>query len=53
VIKKMTERLRPTPFADVKAVLHHFLVNSQALLGRHFLGMYALGSLALGDFDAT
>ena len=47
----MNERLHPTPFADVNSVLHHFLVNLQALLERHFLGMYALGSLALGDFD--
>ena len=47
----MTERLHPTPFADINAVLHDLLVNIQALLGCHFLGMYALGSLALGDFD--
>ena len=47
----MTERLHPTPFADVNAVLHDLLVNIQALLGRRFLGMYVLGSLALGDFD--
>jgi len=49
----MTERLHPTPYADVNEVLHDFLVSIQALLGRRFLGMYVLGSLVLGDFDAT
>jgi len=51
VIESMTERLYPTPYADVNEVLHDFLASIQALLGSRFLGMYVLGSLALGDFD--
>lgn len=47
----MNPLMEPTPFADVNAVLVDFSARIQALLGRHFLGLYAVGSLALGDFD--
>jgi hypothetical protein len=48
---RMSEPFAPTPFADVNLVLADFLARIQALLGSHFLGMYLVGSLALGDFD--
>ena len=47
----MHELLHPTPYADVNAVLHDFLIRIQAILGKHLRGMYLSGSLALGDFD--
>lgn len=47
----MIEPFAPTPFADVNLILDHFRVRIQALLGSHFIGMYLVGSLALGDFD--
>jgi hypothetical protein len=47
----MNEPFAPTPFADVNLVLDHFRARIQALLGSHFIGMYLVGSLALGDFD--
>ncbi len=31
--------------------MHWFLAQAQALLGAEFVGMYLVGSLALGDFD--
>jgi hypothetical protein len=43
----------PTPFADVNAAVEDLRVRIQSLLGRHFLGMYVVGSLALGDFDPS
>jgi hypothetical protein len=49
----MHERVNPTPFADVNVVLEHFRARIQALLERRFLGMYVIGSLALGDFDPS
>ena len=47
----MTELMNPTPYVEVNAVLHEFLVSIRAILGSHFCGMYLSGSLALGDFD--
>ena len=47
----MHEQRGATPFADVNLVLEHFRAKLPPLLGEHFLGMYAVGSLALGDFD--
>jgi predicted nucleotidyltransferase len=47
----MDEQLHLTPYANVNAVLHDFLVSIQAILGSHLRGMYLFGSLALGDFD--
>jgi hypothetical protein len=43
--------LKPTPHADVNAILREVLDGAQAILGEHFVGMYLYGSLALGDFD--
>jgi predicted nucleotidyltransferase len=43
--------IQPTPYSDVNEVLHHFLVNIQDILKRHFVGMYVIGSLAIGDFN--
>jgi len=47
----MQERTGPTTFADVNLVLEHFRVRIERLLDNHVLGMYVVGSLALGDFD--
>jgi hypothetical protein len=47
----MREPLQPTPYADVNEALREVLVQTQTLLGPHFVGMYLSGSLALGDFD--
>lgn len=47
----MSEPLHPTPYADVNLVLHAFLSQICAILGDHFVAMYAYGSLALGNFD--
>ena len=47
----MSGSLQPTPYADVNAVLAHFLTQIRAVLGDHFRGMYLDGSLALGDFN--
>lgn len=47
----MAESLTPTTYAEVNAVLRHFLAETQALLGGHFAGLYLSGSLAVGDFD--
>jgi len=47
----MPEPLPPTPYADVNEALRELLVQTQTLLGSHFVGMYLSGSLALGDFD--
>lgn len=46
----MSGSLPPTPYADVNAVLAHFLTQVGAVLGDRFRGMYLDGSLALGDF---
>src|SRR5690242_3275903 len=47
----MSGSLQPTPYADVNAVLAHFLRQIRAVLGGQFRGMYLDGSLALGDFN--
>lgn len=49
----MHERVDPTPFADVNAALKNFQEHIQGLLRRHLLGMYGIGSLALGDFNPS
>ena len=41
----------PTPYPDVNALLQVLLENVQAVLTRHFVGMYLDGSLTSGDFD--
>src|SRR5690349_7048262 len=47
----MAESLAATPYAEVNAVLRHFLAETTSILGDHFVGLYLSGSLALGDFD--
>ncbi len=47
----MSESPSPTPYADVNAVLNEFRVNISALLGDQLVGIYVIGSLALGAFD--
>ena len=47
----MHEPFAPTPHAEVNTVLAYFLPRIQSLFGNHFIGMYLVGSLALGDFD--
>lgn len=42
---------RPTPFAHVNAVLNDLHAGISSILGSNFVGMYVVGSLALGDFD--
>jgi hypothetical protein len=41
----------PTPYADINAILFDFLARLRALFGEHFLGLYLMGSLVVGDFD--
>jgi len=41
---------RITPYPDVNAGVQELLLDIQAILGEQFVGMYLLGSLALGDF---
>ena len=43
--------LGPTPYAEVNAVLRRLLTGVQAVLGKHFIGLYLYGSLASGDFQ--
>jgi hypothetical protein len=42
---------RPSPYAGVNTVLSDFASRSQAILAEQFLGLYLVGSLALGDFN--
>ena len=39
-----------TPYPDVDLVVRDLLDRTQTLLGGHFVGMYLVGSLALGGF---
>ena len=47
----MDQRVAPTPFADVNIVLDHFRSQLQALFASDLVGIYLVGSLALGDFN--
>jgi hypothetical protein len=47
----MSDGLHPTPFTEVNAILNDFRMRLLALLRSQFLGMYVVGSLALGDFN--
>jgi predicted nucleotidyltransferase len=47
----MAKPLQPMPDAGVNEALHELLAEVQTLLGAHFVGMYLVGSLAVGDFD--
>ncbi len=43
--------LKPTPYADVNAMLDLVLLRIQAVLGTKLVGLYLYGSLVTGDFD--
>src|SRR5438552_5150058 len=45
------EWMRPTPYADVNAILRELMANVQPILADRFVGMYLYGSLAAGDFS--
>ena len=47
----MNHRLALTPSTDVNLVLDHFRSQLQALLDGELVGIYLVGSLALGGFD--
>jgi hypothetical protein len=42
---------RPTPYADLNAVLAELVERARTLLADNFVGAYLQGSFALGDFD--
>jgi len=42
---------RPTPYADLNAVLAELVGRARTLLADNFVGAYLQGSFALGDFD--
>ena len=42
---------RPTPYADVNAVVAELLARVRTVLGPRFIGLYLDGSLAIGAFD--
>ncbi|MBO0810461.1 MAG: DUF4111 domain-containing protein [Microlunatus sp.] len=42
-----------TPYVQLDGVLRDYAHRSRELLGDNFVGMYLLGSLAIGDFDLT
>lgn len=46
-----TQISRPTPYADVNALLVRLLADVRVTLGGRLTGMYLRGSLASGDFD--
>ena len=41
----------PTPFPDLNALLEQFVAQARASLGDDLIGMYLVGSFALGGFD--
>jgi hypothetical protein len=42
---------RPTPYADLNAILADLVESARTLLADNFVGAYLQGSFALGDFD--
>lgn len=44
---------QPTPYPAINAILQEVLLNVQATLGSHFVGMYLEGSLTTEDFDSA
>jgi predicted nucleotidyltransferase len=42
-----------TPYRELDEVLIDYANTCRAVLGRNFVGLYLLGSLAIGDFDLT
>ncbi|KKI90018.1 hypothetical protein WQ54_23115 [Bacillus sp. SA1-12] len=47
----MNGKIKPTAYEDVNEVLNYFLKHIQEAAGEHFVGMYLIGSLALGNFN--
>jgi predicted nucleotidyltransferase len=43
-------KTRPTPYAEINALLELLLLKQQAILGASLIGLYLFGSLATGDF---
>lgn len=43
--------MRPTPYPDINEVLAYFHARIGEILNDQMVGMYVVGSLALGDFD--
>jgi predicted nucleotidyltransferase len=42
-----------TPYRGLDEILIDYAHTSRAVLGDNFVGLYLLGSLAIGDFDLT
>ncbi|MEY9853185.1 hypothetical protein ABH923_002863 [Leifsonia sp. EB41] len=42
-----------TPYRDLDEVLIDYAETSRSVLADNFIGVYLLGSLAIGDFDLT
>ncbi|MGE5334825.1 MAG: nucleotidyltransferase domain-containing protein, partial [Nitrososphaerota archaeon] len=42
---------QPTSYPEVNAVMHDLVSSLDAILSAQLVGMYLVGSLALGDFD--
>ena len=47
----MSQILPFTPYPEINLVLEALLLDAQAILGEHFIGLYLHGSLAYGDFN--
>jgi Domain of unknown function (DUF4111)/Nucleotidyltransferase domain len=45
------QRQQPTPYPEVNAVVYDLLASIHAIVGAQLVGMYLVGSLALGDFE--
>ncbi|GHO49412.1 aminoglycoside adenylyltransferase domain-containing protein [Ktedonospora formicarum] len=43
--------IKPTPYADVNALLENFLTEWRTILGSKLVSCYLYGSLVTGDFD--
>ncbi|HEY7093325.1 MAG TPA: aminoglycoside adenylyltransferase domain-containing protein [Ktedonobacterales bacterium] len=48
----MTETASPTAYPAVNAALLEFLASVRVILGPRLLGVYLVGSLAVGDYDS-
>ncbi len=44
---------KPTPYANVNALLERFLAELRTILGEKLIGLYLYGSIVTGDFDPT
>jgi hypothetical protein len=52
-MREGTDSRRLTPYPELDAVLIDHAHTSRGVLGTSFVGLYLLGSLAIGDFDLT